>query len=516
MAQRPQAVEQELAQLARLLLDYAQSPGRYAVRLGEPRALFDDLETVAQWALGRLPPALEASREPEQARALARAAVLFIQRACFDRENTHYQVLGLTREDFSERGLRLRYRALIRLTHPDIGIGDLPATAAGMVNRAYEVLKHEPSRRHYDEQLGPVAAPAPPPERARTRPAALEPLDGPGRGPVRDIAAAPTLRERWMRFTARYPHQMRALAVVGVAGVVLAGLLAWLVHASVDGSAGVLVAAQPTEAAPRTLERPAPATPERSADEQVASLTPEPELVPEEPELPASPTDEDALDLAAAVAASTAAPAPEAALPTARAAVQAPATPPPEALPASEPEPRPEPPARAQPRHAAPDEAVPRPAERPARVRRQPVQRVAAAAPPAELPASAVTDVVAHAPAPVWNVDAAGARSYLDDIVATLEQGPKTRSLNAYLARMNVKGSLLQPVAPLHARAARLDVHRSPWNEAERPGVLNVESTVVLQARAEGLPMSVFRLAAEFRGTPNGTVLERLELREGR
>ena len=50
--------------LARQLLDFSQAPGRHALRLGEPRALFSNLETIAQWAMGRLPAELDYMQVP--------------------------------------------------------------------------------------------------------------------------------------------------------------------------------------------------------------------------------------------------------------------------------------------------------------------------------------------------------------------------------------------------------------------------------------------------------------------
>ena len=44
--------------LAKLLLDFGSAPGKYLVRLREPRALFDEFDVIAQWALDRLPESL--------------------------------------------------------------------------------------------------------------------------------------------------------------------------------------------------------------------------------------------------------------------------------------------------------------------------------------------------------------------------------------------------------------------------------------------------------------------------
>jgi hypothetical protein len=128
------------------LLDFAAAPGRHALRLREPAVLFDELDLVALWALGRLP---EGVAQPQ---AVRQAALLFVLRACFAPGLNHYQLLGLSRS-FHAAQLRARYRALIRLTHPDMGIEGLPVGAAGMVNRAHAVLADEAQRALYDRQL---------------------------------------------------------------------------------------------------------------------------------------------------------------------------------------------------------------------------------------------------------------------------------------------------------------------------------------------------------------------------
>jgi hypothetical protein len=78
--------------LARVLLDFGRTPGRYALRLREPAELHAQIDTLALWALGRVPEGLQS-----QAQEIKAAAVMFIQRACFAPENNHYQILGLRR-----------------------------------------------------------------------------------------------------------------------------------------------------------------------------------------------------------------------------------------------------------------------------------------------------------------------------------------------------------------------------------------------------------------------------------
>lgn len=395
MAQRPHTTVQTQGDLARLLLDFAHAPGRYAIRLGEPHALFRELRTIVRWAQGRLPAPGVLGEDPPDGRELVHAAVLFIQRACFDRDSTHYQVMGLTPEMFSHERLRARYRVLIRLTHPDFGVGGLPANAASMVNRAYDVLSDDAQRRRYDEELahkqrGQTATAQPDADTTGHRPTRLR-----GGDLIRGLGSAPSWRERWSTWIAGHPRQLR-LALVGTgASVVLGGIFAWLALDAMHGSASVLVASGPAAlpaarlAQKRSVERPAPRAEERVA----ASAT-----------------------------------------------------------------------------------AGPGPAET------------------------------------IQGVDARSARDYLEDVVAALQQVDDTQYLNDRLARMHVQGSLLAPVADLQRRAPRLAVERTAWTETRQTGVLGLQSTVVLQAPAQDAEIRVYRLTAEFRQTPEGARLERLDL----
>ena len=132
-----------MERLAKLLLDFGRAPGNYLVRLREPRELFDEFDAIAQWALNRIPHSLQ-----NQAVELRSAAILFIQRACFAPDSSHYQVLGLPVQEYAPEELRSRYRIMIRLAHPDMGVKGLPANAASLINRANEVLSDPALRAH--------------------------------------------------------------------------------------------------------------------------------------------------------------------------------------------------------------------------------------------------------------------------------------------------------------------------------------------------------------------------------
>ena len=228
-----------------MLLDFGKAPGRYSLRLGEPAALHAQLDTLAQWALGRIPEPLQA-----QAAALQEAAVLFVQRLCFAPDNTHYQVLALAPQQLNPEALRARYRTLIRLTHPDMGVRGLPQNAAGLVNRAHEVLGSAALRSTYDQQLAQAAArlqagrsPGAPPAGARGRTgqnAHAVPATAPWlhKGPRRAMA------EQWQALNARFPALLRFGAVAGSTSLLVAGVLAW---AAMDAqkSGGLVVSSDP-------------------------------------------------------------------------------------------------------------------------------------------------------------------------------------------------------------------------------------------------------------------------------
>jgi hypothetical protein len=228
--------------LCEALLDFAAAPGRHALRLREPVLLFDELDLVALWALGRLPEGLS---EPQ---AVRQAALLFVLRACFAPGLNHYQLLGLSRS-FQTAQLRARYRALIRLTHPDMGIEGLPVGAAGMVNRAHAVLADEAQRAVYDRQLLTQLPSA----------AAVSPGAGQHTGRFGAAAASPSglalMGSRWSGL--RHLASMRVVRMLLTGGVLLLGAvlaLGWAMRGT--GNQGRLVANERSESAlkPATAE----------------------------------------------------------------------------------------------------------------------------------------------------------------------------------------------------------------------------------------------------------------------
>lgn len=135
--------------LAKVLMDFKAAPGGYALNLGQPVLIFKHFDLVIAWASGKVHGVQTVNSDVLQ---LQQAAIFFIQRACFRQENTHYDVMGLERK-FSPDTLRLRYRALISLTHPDKNITGLPANAAVRINKAYDILSDFDSRAKYDTSL---------------------------------------------------------------------------------------------------------------------------------------------------------------------------------------------------------------------------------------------------------------------------------------------------------------------------------------------------------------------------
>jgi hypothetical protein len=497
--------------LAELLTAFARAPGRNEPLLGEPAELYGRLDTVAAWAMGRVPAELA-----ERSGALQKAAVLYVQRACFAAGATHYQVLGFHGVDPAPQVLHTRYRALIRLTHPDMGVQGLPADAAGMVNRAHQVLEDAVQRARYDDELEALAA-APPP---RAKPTMA----------LAEIPTRQTLGERWQSLLARYPGLASKTVTVGGLGALGVSLLAWVASGPNEtkglvAQAGIDV---PRTAPPRALpgmdypaapvagpaardQRQPPSLdggasraatgmpgaeagePERLRLDRSARLAEpkradsaaqraEPQRRPAQAEAPTPPERE---------AAATAPP------PVPTAAPMAPVEREPAVVrtAAAEPLPAPPPPV---PRPVAVAPAVPSPA-------------------PATLQPAPPPPPPAPAPFTTWPVDAGAAKAYLTNTLGTLETRSQAMRTNAYLSDQNVKGTLLQPALPWLRRYPDVRIEQMNWNDQVRSGVLRVQGALVLKlqgAERDDSRRLTFALQAEFWGTRDGTVLGRLDLRE--
>lgn len=141
-----------LRQLIDTLFDFESLPGRYPLSLREPRILFDGSHDVLLLAAGRpvkglVPDLTDMSR-------LKRAASFFIRAAMLRPGSDHYTVLGLE-HGFSKNSLRLHYRILIRLTHPDfVGNGEAwPTGSATRINLAHDVLSSATLQAEYNRTL---------------------------------------------------------------------------------------------------------------------------------------------------------------------------------------------------------------------------------------------------------------------------------------------------------------------------------------------------------------------------
>ena len=106
---------------------------------------------------------------------------------------------------------------------------------------------------------------------------------------------------------------------------------------------------------------------------------------------------------------------------------------------------------------------------------------------------------------------------YLSELVTRLESPSEARRVNAHLKSMKVKGALLAPALKLLSDSSNLQVRQSHWTESTRPGVLTVQTTVVVQPKSTAVAdqrVFKFRVLAEFQGTAEGTMLANLDFRE--
>ena len=107
-------------------------------------------------------------------------------------------------------------------------------------------------------------------------------------------------------------------------------------------------------------------------------------------------------------------------------------------------------------------------------------------------------------------VDVAGAKRYLTGIVSALESPTEVKRVHAYLGAMKVKGSLLEYAVDASQAGNALKVLRNEWRQSEHDGAVTMD---VLMATRANQSEQTLRLVAEFRGSRDGTVLDRLDLR---
>lgn len=486
-------------------MEFAAAPGNFLVRLGEPKALFARIDTLAAWAVGRTPPELS-----DQADQLRNAAVLFVLRACFAADNTHYQVMAMSPKALTAEGLRTRYRALIRLTHPDMGVEGLPPNAAGIVNRANEVLGDPELRSRYDDLLA-------------SRKSLARSDIGAATAPQIELRAG--WGERWQSLVARFPTAV--WAVPGALGLLVMGLGVLIWASTGTNDSRMLIVARGDDASPdRDLprSRPAGGKPEPAQNAlRSGSAQPAPSVMERLAKSATSPphpavgggtgafmqTNAQAGSLAKRDPGRQGTPAPgvDGHLTSSTVGIAAGGSPGPTGLARSSPGPRAEQELALAPAPRA-EVALPTPSPSPASVpAATPVTTVAAAPPSPPKPP----------PAETWGVDAREAKTYLADLIMSLERPTRARRNNAYLSEMNVKGSLLQPALQLMRRFPEMAVEHMNWNDSQRPGAMNLQGMVTVRARnpdtGEARQVN-FRLSAEFWGTREGTVMASLSLRE--
>ena len=134
------------------LFDFEALPGRYPLSLREPRILFDGSHDVLLLAAGR--PVEGLAFELTDMPRAKRAACFFVRTAMLRPGSDHYTVLGLE-QGFSKNSLRLHYRILIRLTHPDfVGNSEAwPTGSATRINLAHDVLSSPTLQAEYNRTL---------------------------------------------------------------------------------------------------------------------------------------------------------------------------------------------------------------------------------------------------------------------------------------------------------------------------------------------------------------------------
>ena len=206
-----------LRQLIDTLFDFQALPGRYPLTLREPRILFDSSHDVLLMAAGR--PVEGLALESNDMPRVKRAASFFVRTAMLRPGSDHYTLLGLER-GFNKNSLRLHYRILIRLTHPDfVGNSEVwPAGSATRINLAHDVLSSAVRQAEYNQTLTGS-------ERRRIL-------------PMHSVAAVlPRPAARNARF---FGYGPRALSSAGMAAVLLLLTILWLVNT--DGARETQVA----------------------------------------------------------------------------------------------------------------------------------------------------------------------------------------------------------------------------------------------------------------------------------
>lgn len=491
-------------ELAVVLFELAQTPDREEWIAEWQSDLLDNLVTLSRWASGKFP--ADVTRKLPRGHSLQElsdAALLFIKRTCFAEEGNYYRLFGLAPERVTADLLRTRYRALIRLTHPDVGVQGLPEDAAGLVNRAYAVLGDERARRAYDQQL------------TEQEPGARAPMDGAG---AADFFTEPAAQEdavrwharqrvsgvhrtsmsdrmwaRWVMVNARWSRQLQVLLGAIAIAVPLLLFFVWSLSAMQDADTIVALAPDADGAAEpvrRNVSLASTVTPDRMSYARehgqagADADSGQPQRLLADDSGTQEPGERSGLFVQATLddqyAAQNGALEPsvtglsEGFLDSA--GMSAPGSPM-DAVVLGD--------------HSQPDTLL------------QGKRAVTVDA----------RGLVLDAPQD-WPVDWPAARRYLQAIAVAVEDQSEIRLLNRKLERTDVEGSLLAPVVALYEHYGSLSAHYSTWAMAEGRGLFDAETTLTVQAReASGEQAErFFLLRARFEASEHGTRLTMLDL----
>jgi hypothetical protein len=152
----------EAAAIASLALAFRHSPARHADLLHGVAPLPPSINILLRLAGGTAPhelsPALESLATADELRT---ATLFFIEQVLFQRDASHYRVLGLNQGAAPEQ-IKEHHRLLMRLFHPDreSQADERREQFATRANLAYNTLRDADQRSSYDATLKPSPAAA--------------------------------------------------------------------------------------------------------------------------------------------------------------------------------------------------------------------------------------------------------------------------------------------------------------------------------------------------------------------
>lgn len=151
----------EATAAAELALAVYRAPARHAELLRGNAPLPSSVTALLRLAGGTAPeeldPALAALAPADE---LRKAALFFIEQVLFQRDASHYRLLGLNQSAAPEQ-VKEHHRLLMRLFHPDrdsYQLDERREQFATRANLAYNALRDADSRARYDETLKPAPA----------------------------------------------------------------------------------------------------------------------------------------------------------------------------------------------------------------------------------------------------------------------------------------------------------------------------------------------------------------------